>query len=155
MQTHQGRPIAGTIYFFLLLDVHGPLVVASRTVSEAQVGHDLSQSGTSIHPPLTYSSYLFSCCSRYIRRVSLLPKRLLAGFPVHQLFGEPTIMAVPTNRRAILLAIFIAFGGFLFGYDIGVISVSRTISVYSMRHGTEDVIGMSDYARLPTTVRTS
>ncbi|KAL4248477.1 major facilitator superfamily protein [Pleurotus pulmonarius] len=29
--------------------------------------------------------------------------------------------AVPTNRRAILLAVFIAFG-FLFGYDIGVIS---------------------------------
>ena len=32
-------------------------------------------------------------------------------------------MAVPTNTRAILLAVFIAFGGFLFGYDIGVISV--------------------------------
>lgn len=30
--------------------------------------------------------------------------------------------AVPTNRRAILLAFFVAFGGFLFGYDIGVIS---------------------------------
>ncbi|KAL0951923.1 hypothetical protein HGRIS_008577 [Hohenbuehelia grisea] len=29
--------------------------------------------------------------------------------------------AIPTNRRAILLAVFIAFG-FLFGYDIGVIS---------------------------------
>ncbi|KIJ66473.1 hypothetical protein HYDPIDRAFT_109514 [Hydnomerulius pinastri MD-312] len=29
---------------------------------------------------------------------------------------------VPTNRRAVLLAIFIAFEGFLFGYDIGVIS---------------------------------
>ncbi|KAF8435632.1 general substrate transporter [Boletus edulis BED1] len=29
---------------------------------------------------------------------------------------------VPTNRRAILLAGFIAFEGFLFGYDIGVIS---------------------------------
>ncbi|KAJ6479188.1 general substrate transporter [Mycena vitilis] len=30
--------------------------------------------------------------------------------------------AVPKNGRAVLLAIFIAFGGFLFGYDIGVIS---------------------------------
>ncbi|KAJ7605077.1 general substrate transporter [Mycena polygramma] len=30
--------------------------------------------------------------------------------------------AVPTNGRAVLLAVFIAFGGFLFGYDIGVIS---------------------------------
>ncbi|TRM61582.1 general substrate transporter [Schizophyllum amplum] len=28
----------------------------------------------------------------------------------------------PTNRKAILLGIFVAFGGFLFGYDIGVIS---------------------------------
>ncbi|KAJ7784780.1 general substrate transporter [Mycena olivaceomarginata] len=30
--------------------------------------------------------------------------------------------AVPTTGRATLLAVFIAFGGFLFGYDIGVIS---------------------------------
>ncbi|KAF8240859.1 sugar transporter [Tricholoma matsutake] len=30
--------------------------------------------------------------------------------------------AIPTNKRAIQLAIFIAFEGFLFGYDIGVIS---------------------------------
>ncbi|KAF5385355.1 hypothetical protein D9615_001062 [Tricholomella constricta] len=30
--------------------------------------------------------------------------------------------ALPSNKRAIQLAIFIAFGGFLFGYDIGVIS---------------------------------
>ncbi|VDC04259.1 unnamed protein product [Peniophora sp. CBMAI 1063] len=31
-------------------------------------------------------------------------------------------MALTTNARAILLSVFIAFGGFLFGYDIGVIS---------------------------------
>jgi hypothetical protein len=29
-------------------------------------------------------------------------------------------VALPHNRKAILLAIFVAFGGFLFGYDIGV-----------------------------------
>ncbi|KAJ7894575.1 general substrate transporter [Mycena leptocephala] len=32
------------------------------------------------------------------------------------------VRAVPTTGRATLLAVFIAFGGFLFGYDIGVIS---------------------------------
>ena len=57
-------------------------------------------------------------------------------------------MAIPSNRKAVLLAIFIAFGeymvacvdavsyqhnypgGFLFGYDIGVISVSFVYSLY-------------------------
>ncbi|TCD70103.1 hypothetical protein EIP91_004832 [Steccherinum ochraceum] len=50
-------------------------------------------------------------------------------------------MAVPTNRRAILLAIFIAFGGtshltgFLFGYDIGVISGCLIMDDFIMRFG--------------------
>ncbi|EGO05363.1 hypothetical protein SERLA73DRAFT_101147 [Serpula lacrymans var. lacrymans S7.3] len=44
-------------------------------------------------------------------------------------------MAVPTNRRAILLAIFIAFGGFLFGYDIGVISGCLIMPDFQRRFG--------------------
>jgi len=44
-------------------------------------------------------------------------------------------MAVPTNRRAILLAIFIAFGGFLFGYDIGVISGCLIMDDFVTRFG--------------------
>lgn len=43
----------------------------------------------------------------------------------------PATMGIPTNHKAILLATFIAFGGFLFGYDIGVISV-RVLSVYGV-----------------------
>ncbi|KAH8094627.1 general substrate transporter [Cristinia sonorae] len=44
-------------------------------------------------------------------------------------------MAVPTNRRAILFAIFIAFGGFLFGYDIGVISGCLIMPDFIRRFG--------------------
>ncbi|CAL1693915.1 unnamed protein product [Somion occarium] len=43
-------------------------------------------------------------------------------------------MAVPTNRKAILLAIFIAFG-FLFGYDIGVISGCLIMDDFVARFG--------------------
>ncbi|EIW87244.1 general substrate transporter [Coniophora puteana RWD-64-598 SS2] len=43
--------------------------------------------------------------------------------------------AVPTNRRAIILAIFIAFG-FLFGYDIGVISGCLIMPDFQRRFGT-------------------
>ncbi|KAH7922786.1 general substrate transporter [Leucogyrophana mollusca] len=43
--------------------------------------------------------------------------------------------AVPTNRRAVLLAIFIAFGGFLFGYDIGVISGCLIMPDFVARFG--------------------
>ncbi|EKM61706.1 uncharacterized protein PHACADRAFT_248481 [Phanerochaete carnosa HHB-10118-sp] len=45
-------------------------------------------------------------------------------------------MAIPTNRRAILLAAFIAFGGFLFGYDIGVISGCLIMPDFQRRFGT-------------------
>ncbi|KII94314.1 hypothetical protein PLICRDRAFT_36565 [Plicaturopsis crispa FD-325 SS-3] len=43
--------------------------------------------------------------------------------------------AVPTNRRAIILAIFIAFEGFLFGYDIGVISGCLIMPDFIRRFG--------------------
>ncbi|KAI0931199.1 hypothetical protein AcW2_000135 [Taiwanofungus camphoratus] len=43
-------------------------------------------------------------------------------------------MAVPTNRRAILLATFVAFG-FLFGYDIGVISGCLIMKDFIARFG--------------------
>ncbi|KDQ51112.1 hypothetical protein JAAARDRAFT_185381 [Jaapia argillacea MUCL 33604] len=42
---------------------------------------------------------------------------------------------VPTNRKAILLAIFVAFGGFLFGYDIGVISGCLIMKDFVNRFG--------------------
>ncbi|KAJ7292647.1 general substrate transporter [Mycena rebaudengoi] len=50
-----------------------------------------------------------------------------ASFPSQQFltslsFHLTMARAVPTNRKAVLMAIFIAFEGFLFGYDIGVIS---------------------------------
>ncbi|KAF9040293.1 general substrate transporter [Hymenopellis radicata] len=43
--------------------------------------------------------------------------------------------ALPTNRRAIILAIFVAFGGFLFGYDIGVISGCLIMPDFIRRFG--------------------
>ncbi|KAJ7157287.1 general substrate transporter [Mycena filopes] len=46
--------------------------------------------------------------------------------------------AVPTNGRAILLAVFIAFGGFLFGYDIGVISGCLIMPDFVDRFGELD-----------------
>ncbi|KAF8899307.1 sugar transporter [Infundibulicybe gibba] len=49
--------------------------------------------------------------------------------------------AVPTNRRAIQLAIFIAFGGFLFGYDIGVISGCLIMPDFIRRFGEMDANG--------------
>ncbi|KAG2035648.1 general substrate transporter [Suillus americanus] len=42
---------------------------------------------------------------------------------------------VPTSRRAVLLAIFIAFGGFLFGYDMGVISGCLIMPDFIRRFG--------------------
>ncbi|KAJ3558801.1 hypothetical protein NM688_g710 [Phlebia brevispora] len=57
-------------------------------------------------------------------------------------------MAVPTNRKAILLAVFIAFGGvnrhsagFLFGYDIGVISGCLIMPDFQRRFGQIDSNG--------------
>jgi sugar porter (SP) family MFS transporter len=44
---------------------------------------------------------------------------------------------VPTSRRAVLLAIFIAFGGFLFGYDMGVISGCLIMPDFIRRFGQE------------------
>ncbi|KAI0049845.1 sugar transporter [Auriscalpium vulgare] len=49
--------------------------------------------------------------------------------------------AVPTNRYAIILAIFIAFGGFLFGYDIGVISGCLIMPDFIRRFGEIDSNG--------------
>ncbi|KAF5371643.1 hypothetical protein D9758_003573 [Tetrapyrgos nigripes] len=43
--------------------------------------------------------------------------------------------AVPTNKRAIVLATFVAFGGFLFGYDIGVISGCLIMPDFVRRFG--------------------
>ncbi|KAI5118779.1 hypothetical protein M0805_005660 [Coniferiporia weirii] len=45
---------------------------------------------------------------------------------------------LPINRKAILLAVFIAFGGFLFGYDIGVISGCLIMPDFIMRFGVPD-----------------
>lgn len=47
----------------------------------------------------------------------------------------------PTNRQAILLATFIAFGGFLFGYDIGVISGCLIMPDFQARFGQVDSNG--------------
>ncbi|KAJ3895370.1 general substrate transporter [Lentinula edodes] len=56
--------------------------------------------------------------------------------------------AVPTNRRAIVLAFFVAFanvvpftGGFLFGYDIGVISGLLVMPDFVQRFGQENPDG--------------
>jgi SP family sugar:H+ symporter-like MFS transporter len=48
---------------------------------------------------------------------------------------------VPTNRYAIQLATFIAFGGFLFGYDIGVISGCLIMPDFIRRFGEQDADG--------------
>ncbi|KAG1793409.1 general substrate transporter [Suillus plorans] len=48
---------------------------------------------------------------------------------------------VPTSRRAVLLAIFIAFGGFLFGYDMGVISGCLIMPDFIRRFGQEGMDG--------------
>ncbi|KAH9835852.1 general substrate transporter [Rhodofomes roseus] len=50
-------------------------------------------------------------------------------------------MAIPSNRKAILLAIFIAFGGFLFGYDIGVISGCLIMDDFVDRFGEQNADG--------------
>jgi len=46
-----------------------------------------------------------------------------------------TSMRLPHNRKAILLAVFVAFGGFLFGYDIGVISGCLIMPDFQRRFG--------------------
>ncbi|KAI0370093.1 general substrate transporter [Pilatotrama ljubarskyi] len=50
-------------------------------------------------------------------------------------------MGIPSNHKAILLATFIAFGGFLFGYDIGVISGCLIMPDFIERFGTVDGSG--------------
>ncbi|KAG9313906.1 general substrate transporter [Chiua virens] len=50
---------------------------------------------------------------------------------------------VPTSKRAILLAIFIAFGGFLFGYDMGVISGCLIMPDFINRFGQVDPSGQA------------
>ncbi|KAH9885375.1 general substrate transporter [Cubamyces lactineus] len=50
-------------------------------------------------------------------------------------------MGVPTNFKAILLATFVAFGGFLFGYDIGVISGCLIMDDFVDRFGEADSSG--------------
>ncbi|KAL5508401.1 hypothetical protein ACEPAH_6020 [Sanghuangporus vaninii] len=47
-------------------------------------------------------------------------------------------LPAPTNRRAVLLAVFISFGGFLFGYDIGVISGCLIMPDFIRRFGEPD-----------------
>ncbi|EIM83272.1 sugar transporter [Stereum hirsutum FP-91666 SS1] len=58
------------------------------------------------------------------------------------------MVAVPSNRRAIVLAIFIAFDlslptGFLFGYDIGVISGCLIMPDFIDRFGVDGVLDSS------------
>ncbi|KAI0352263.1 general substrate transporter [Trametes cingulata] len=50
-------------------------------------------------------------------------------------------MGIPSNHKAVLLATFIAFGGFLFGYDIGVISGCLIMPDFIDRFGTVDGSG--------------
>ncbi|KAF8079163.1 general substrate transporter [Lyophyllum atratum] len=52
------------------------------------------------------------------------------------------VRALPNNRRAVLLAIFIAFGGFLFGYDIGVISGCLIMPDFINRFGEMNAEGV-------------
>ncbi|KAF5371644.1 hypothetical protein D9758_003571 [Tetrapyrgos nigripes] len=48
---------------------------------------------------------------------------------------------VPTNKRAVVLATFVAFGGFLFGYDIGVISGCLIMPDFVQRFGEQNPDG--------------
>jgi hypothetical protein len=41
-----------------------------------------------------------------------------------------SLRAAPTNRRAIILAVFVAFGGFLFGYGEHVIGPCSCVDTY-------------------------
>ncbi|KZT74921.1 general substrate transporter [Daedalea quercina L-15889] len=50
-------------------------------------------------------------------------------------------MAIPSNRKAVLLAVFTAFGGFLFGYDIGVISGCLIMDDFIDRFGQQNADG--------------
>ncbi|TBU40716.1 general substrate transporter [Dichomitus squalens] len=50
-------------------------------------------------------------------------------------------MGIPTNHKAIMLATFVAFGGFLFGYDIGVISGCLIMEDFVARFGQQHADG--------------
>ncbi|KAI0652719.1 general substrate transporter [Trametes meyenii] len=52
-------------------------------------------------------------------------------------------MGIPTNHKAVLLATFIAFGGFLFGYDIGVISGCLIMEDFVDRFGEVGADGVA------------
>ncbi|KAG1886188.1 general substrate transporter [Suillus subluteus] len=60
---------------------------------------------------------------------------------LRRLFHQIMARDVPTSRRAVLLAIFIAFGGFLFGYDMGVISGCLIMPDFIRRFGQEGTDG--------------
>ncbi|KAH8113463.1 sugar transporter [Phellopilus nigrolimitatus] len=55
--------------------------------------------------------------------------------------GVQSVPPPPINRKAVLLAVFIAFGGFLFGYDIGVISGCLIMPDFIQRFGEPDGSG--------------
>jgi SP family sugar:H+ symporter-like MFS transporter len=63
--------------------------------------------------------------------------------------------AIPTNRYAIQLAIFVAFGGFLFGYDIGVISGCLIMPDFIQRFGEVDASGNPFLSRSRQSIITS
>ncbi|KAI8980586.1 general substrate transporter [Trametes punicea] len=64
-------------------------------------------------------------------------------------------MGVPRNHKAILLATFVAFGGFLFGYDIGVISGCLIMPDFVRRFGTTDANGVSTLSASRQSIITS